>query len=70
MSGELAGCMFIYTCSLHWLEGVEWGRLQRKGEGGCKNKCVPMMYLKELFIERFCGTRKYKRAYLVPGDKT
>lgn len=66
-----AGRVHVYLyVQFALVRGVEWGRLQRKGEGGCKNKCVPMMYLKELFIERFCGTRKYKRAYLVPGDKT
>lgn len=57
MSGELARCMFIYTCSLHWLEGVEWGRLQRKGKGGGENNWVPMMCVKELFIQRFCAQK-------------
>lgn len=68
MSGELAECMFIYMCSLHWLEGAEWVRLQRKRKEKWWEQLgaydVPGMAqglkLMELFIQRFCGVQKNK----------
>lgn len=46
MSGELAGHVFIYMCSLHWLEAVELGKAAEKEEkGNGENSWVPMMRL-------------------------
>lgn len=46
MSGELAGCVFIYMCSLHWLEGAELGKAAEKEEkGNGDNSWVPVMRL-------------------------
>lgn len=62
-------CLFIRAVCTGW-RGWSGEGFRERGKGGGKNNYVPMMYLKELFIKRFCGTRKYKRSCLVPGDKT
>lgn len=72
MSGELAGCVFIYMCSLHWLEGAEWGRLQRKRkEEWCEqlgaydvSGMAQELKLKELFIQRIHEAQNYKEGIL------
>lgn len=76
MSGELAGCMFIYMRSLHWLEGVEWRRLQGKRGMVRTTQCLwcvwhgPGTKIEGAIYSKILGGTKVQRGHPLPRDET